>query len=342
MSINEEIETIAKKTKPIYLITGTNDYFENEIRKQIKKLIPKEDQMMNYAEYDMDNTSLATALDDALSVPFFGDRRVVIIKNAMFLTGSNPKGKLKHNPDELVSYLEHVPVETVLFIFVPAEKLDGRKNVVKKLKQKSTLLELESVSEQEISKIVKDKVASSGYQIETDALNELFSRTLGDLALIINELDKVFIYCKDSKVIEKDTIDKLVSKSLDQNVFGLVDDVVSGRVTKAIQFYGQLLEQKQEPIQINAILESQFRLLLQVKILAQHSYSPSMMTKELKVHPYRIKLANQSAKRFTIDYLQAAYLELVEIESKLKSSTDDPELLFEIFAIKFNNKKNSV
>lgn len=330
------------KQEPVYLVIGKNDYWENEIMQQIKKIIPAEEQTMNFATYDMEETPLAVALNDALSMPFFGEKRVVLIKNAYFLTGSHTKSKIKHDVEELEQYLDHPSAETILVILAPYDKLDGRKKIVKKLKSKSAMITLNDFSERETADFISHQVATRGYQIETDALNELYARTLGDLSKMMNELQKIFIYCNNSKQITVGVVDKLVAKSLDQNVFALVDYIVTGKTTQAIQFYHQLLEQKQEPIQINAILESHFRLLLQIKILMKHSYSQNMITNTLKVHPYRVKLAMQSSLKFSLTYLKDAYLQLIQIECKLKSSTVNPELLFEMFAIKLGQKKNSI
>ena len=47
MTLIDKIKTISKNQEPVYLITGKNDYWENEVMKQIKKIIPEEEQTMN-------------------------------------------------------------------------------------------------------------------------------------------------------------------------------------------------------------------------------------------------------------------------------------------------------
>ena len=42
MTLIDKIKTISKNQEPVYLITGKNDYWENEVMKQIKKIIPEE------------------------------------------------------------------------------------------------------------------------------------------------------------------------------------------------------------------------------------------------------------------------------------------------------------
>ena len=83
----------------------------------------------------MEETPLASALNDAMSVPFFGDRRIVIVNNPYFLTGEKKKNKVEHDIDGLLKYLEY-PLETTTLVFIaPYEKLDERKKVVKTLKK---------------------------------------------------------------------------------------------------------------------------------------------------------------------------------------------------------------
>ena len=147
MTLIDKIKTISKNQEPVYLITGKNDYWENEVMKQIKKIIPEEEQTMNFATFDMEETPLSVAINDALSIPFFGEKRLVLIKNAYFLSGSHSKNKIKHNIEELEQYLDNPSIETVLIILAPYDKLDVRKKIVKKLKSKSSMITLNDFSE---------------------------------------------------------------------------------------------------------------------------------------------------------------------------------------------------
>ncbi|WP_369404064.1 hypothetical protein [Secundilactobacillus similis] len=72
---------------------------------------------MNYASYDMETTPVAQALDDAMSAPFFGDKRLVFVDRAYFLTTETHRGsKIEHDMASLTSYLEH-PEPTTILVF---------------------------------------------------------------------------------------------------------------------------------------------------------------------------------------------------------------------------------
>ncbi|USS86430.1 DNA polymerase III subunit delta [Fructilactobacillus cliffordii] len=338
MAISQIIEQISTAPQPLYLVIGRSDYWENQILSRLQQLIPTEERTMNFATYDLEETSLGDALNDAQSVPFFGDQRVVVIQNAAFLTGMKGKATGKQELDDLTAYLQNPSPATVLVVFAPYEKLDNRKKVTKQLKKSATLIDLNAISERETTEFVRHFIQKQDYQIEPDAVSELFARTQGDLTLIMNELQKLFLFCREQHVITVDAVNQLVAKSTTQNVFDLSDDLLAGKTNTAIEFYHELLMQREDPIKINALLESQFRLLLQVKILQQHGQSQAHMAQMLKVHPYRIKIASRMIARFSVSYLEESFAALVEIEHKLKSSTVNPELLFEMFAIQFSQK----
>ena len=63
------------------------------------------------------------------------------------------------------------------------------------------------------------------------------------------------------------------------------------------------------------------------------------MIKEVLPHPFRVKLAMQNARKFSNNSLKSAYLGLTEIEEKLKTSSQNPELLFQLFLTKYAYKK---
>ena len=53
----------------------------------IASMIPEDQQAMNFGRYDMQQTPVGAALNDATSMPFFGDYREVVIDDPYFLTG---------------------------------------------------------------------------------------------------------------------------------------------------------------------------------------------------------------------------------------------------------------
>ncbi|MBW1605451.1 DNA polymerase III subunit delta [Lactobacillus sp. Sy-1] len=332
-----EVTTQLKKGElaPIYLVTGKQTYLMEQLKKQFVKMIPEADQTMNLASYDMDSTPLSEAMNDAMSAPFFGEHRLVIINNPLFLTGEKGKGKIDHATDELINYVQNPLPSTILVVMAPYEKLDARKKIVKMLKKQAVWVDLQEVNENETKKYVGQYLNHRGYQIDQSVMESLIQRTDGQLSAIMNDLPKLMIYCQKEKQITRDSVANLVTKTLNQNIFTLVDLVLKKQTTSAVSLYQELLMDGQSSIQINAVLLGQFRLLLQVMVLKNYGYSQGKLASSLKVHPYRVKLALQTSRHYQFKDLKRAFLGLTDIERQLKSTNESPELLFEMFMLKF-------
>lgn len=337
MTINELLKTLATggQLAPVYLIMGQADYLQRRLKAAFKATVPDEEQTMNYASYDMDTVPLAVALDDAMAAPFFGERRVVCIDNPQFLTGETKKQKVEHDVASLQTYLGAPMESTVLVFFAPYEKLDGRKKVSKQLKKVATSIEIGNFSERDVRQFVTTQLKQDGYTMDPAALGELIQRTDADLTLMMAELPKLELFAYPEKTIQPDAVTGLVAQTLTQNVFDLVNQVLAKDTAKAVTLYRELLLAKEEPLKINAILQGQFRLLIQTKVLAKQGYSQGKLASLLKVHPYRIKLALQSQRRFRLTDLNQAYLGLFRVEKQMKSTSMEPEMLFSLFMTQF-------
>jgi len=337
VTINELLKTLEHggQLANVYLILGQADYLQRRLKTGFKNSVPAEEQTMNFASYDMDTVPLAVALDDAMAAPFFGERRVVCIDNPQFLTGETKKQKVDHDIDSLQTYLGAPMPSTVLVFFAPYEKLDGRKKVSKQLKKVATTIEIGNFAEREVRQFIESQLKQDGYSMAPAALNELIQRTDADLTLMMSELPKLELFSLPSKTIELTAVTGLVRQTLTQNVFDLVNRVLAKDTAGAVTLYRELLQAKEEPLRINAILQGQFRLLIQTKVLAKQGYSQGKLASILKVHPYRIKLALQSQRRFKLTDLNRAYLGLFRVEQQMKSTAMAPEMLFSLFMTQF-------
>ncbi|MGP6138776.1 DNA polymerase III subunit delta [Jeotgalibaca sp. A127] len=339
MSYATEIANIKKgQFSPIYLLLGTESYFIEEARAALMEyVVPKEDQELNVGMYNMDEVPLGNALEDAESLPFFGERRLVIIDNPIFLTGEKPKGNLEHDVAWLESYLENPSESTILAIFAPYEKLDNRKKISKLLKKHATTVDVKPLEADASRKFLSQMIANAGYNMDRQTVQFFFERIEDQLSKGVQELEKLFLSARDDKIITKQMVEDLVPRNLEQNIFEIVTYVMKKDAEKAIRIYRDLLLQKEEPIKINAILLGQFRLLIQVFLLSKQGYQQPDMAKVLKIHPYRVKLASQQIRKMDGQKLMQAYLGLVETEEKMKTGDGMKEVQFELFMLKYAN-----
>ncbi len=72
---------------PVYLLYGTEQYLLNETKqKMIAGALQEEELDFNLSVFDLEETPIEVALEDAETFPFLGERRLVFLHNPTFLT----------------------------------------------------------------------------------------------------------------------------------------------------------------------------------------------------------------------------------------------------------------
>lgn len=102
----------------------------------IRRALSDEEREWNVSTYDCEETPIEVALEDAETLPFFGERKIVIVKQPYFLTAEKGKEKVEHDVKRLEAYIDKpAPFSSVMFVG-SYEKLDERKksdeSVIKK------------------------------------------------------------------------------------------------------------------------------------------------------------------------------------------------------------------
>lgn len=336
-NIQQELANIRQGNfSSVYLVLGEERYFIERIRETlIENVLDEEAIDLNFSSFDMKENTISDVLFEAASFPFFGDRKLIFVQDPFFLTGKKVRNAPEHHLEELEDYLENPAEFSIMVFFAPYEKLDGRKKISKLVKKKAEVIDVSAPRPNESSRYIKEVVKEKGYRFSEGAFQLFTERTDGDLTSMMHELDKLFLYHADSKNITKNSIQQLVPKTLEQNVFELNTKVLNNQVEASIETYHDLLVQKEEPIKIVALLISQFRLLLQVKILQRQGYQQNDIAKVLKVHPYRVKLALQNIRKYNQALLSEALNYLIDADFKMKTGQIDQELQVELFIMRF-------
>ncbi|QKS70841.1 DNA polymerase III subunit delta [Paenalkalicoccus suaedae] len=320
---------------PIYLLYGTETYLiEDIIQKVINSVLHVDEHDMKLVRYDMTETSIDEAIEEAYTFPFMGGMKVVIAQDAGFLTGAKQKLSFEHTIQKLVEYVDHAPEETVFILTTGAEKLDERKKVVKSLKKSATVLHAAPLEQKELMQWIAEKAKELGVTIEREAASYLIEVVGDHLLLLSSELSKLALYNGDETTITKKEVELLVPRSFEQDIFALVDAVVKRNATRSMRIYRDLLKQKEAPLKILSLMVRQFRILYQVKQLVKQGYGEKMIAGRIKQHPYAVKLASKQVASFQTSELANLIKELAELDFSIKTGKVSDELGVELFLLK--------
>lgn len=333
MTITETWKQIKQKQiAPIYLLFGKEEFLIQETKQLLlKSILTEEEKDFNFSVYDMEETPVEAALEDAETLPFFGDKKVLFLHNPYFLTAEKPKAKVEHTLSRLEAYLQEPAPFSVVVFAAPYEKLDERKKITKALKKKAVTVEAKKLSERELKAWIKDRAKEDGIEMGEDAIELMLTLAGTNMFMLTNEVDKLALYASGEKKVDAGMVEKLVARSLEQNIFSLIDKVVARKPEEALRIYYDLLKQNEEPIKILALLSGQFRLIYQVKELARRGYGQQQIAGFLKVHPFRIKLAARQAGQFNDEELAAIMKQLAQADYQMKTGGMNKSLLIELF-----------
>ncbi|WP_144547741.1 DNA polymerase III subunit delta [Bacillus sp. X1(2014)] len=321
-----------KEFAPIYLLFGTESFLINETKQLLlNHILTEEEKDFNFASYDLEETPIEVAIEDAETFPFLGEKKVIFLHNPVFLTAEKSKDKAVHNLSRFEMYLKEPSPYSVLVISAPYEKLDERKKITKELKRHAEVVEAKKLNEHDLRNWVKGRAKNSGIEFEPDAIDQLLALVGTNMFMITSEVDKLALYASGEKRIDIGLVEKLVARSLEQNIFTLIEKVVQRKLDEALRIYYDLLKQNEEPIKILALLAGQFRLIYQVKELSRRGYGQQQIAGYLRTHPFRVKLALGQANKFTDEELAHLIDLLAEADYQMKTGGMNKSLLIEMF-----------
>lgn len=301
----------------IYLIeTDSEEIIHQKIEDILKQNKLSKD---NLIIYDMEEVNVLVAIMDLDTYGFFNETKVVHCKNSFFLgTG---KGEIEHSIDTLTKYLNNPNPNNILILSV--SKCDGKKNIVKLLKEKANVIDVKF----DLEKFIKDQ--TKGYEIKLDVIKYLIESCCSDIERIKNELDKLMCY-KDDKKITKEDIDLIVIKKMDNNIFDLIDAIISKNKEKSLKIYSEMVNYGEDVFRIFVSLANQIRLIYQVKVLRDLSNDEIAIKLNLK-NPKQVVALRYKIDKYTSSELLDYLYRLAIMDEELKTGKSIDTIVFPTF-----------
>ena len=319
-----------KKIPPVILIYGEEQFLIESVMNQVANRLGNERQADEaLIQYDLEEVSIDDVVMEAETYPFFADHKLVVANQAYFLTAKQVKTQVEHNLDRLLDYLAQPVDFSTLVVVAPYDKLDERKKVTKQLKKQAMVVHCEAVKAWEIDKWVAH--LAKRYQVYLDQAAEqmLVNETGTNLGLLEKEIEKLALYVGENGKVTAEIAQDLVSRQGNATGLTLVDMVITKNLSGAIKIYRDLLKLNEEPIALIGLLASQLRTIYQVKVLLRKGYRQQQMAKELRVHPYVVKMSLEREKKFSLDALYRYIEACTDTDQAIKQGKMDKELAFE-------------
>ena len=323
--LNEDLKSGSFKS--IYLLYGEESYLRRQYKNRfVKAMIPNGD-TLNYNYYEGESIVVGQVIEVAETLPFFSDCRLIVLEDSGFF---------KSAENALVSVLQKLP-ETTRIIFVEKE-IDRRKKLYKVIEANGRIAQLSRQSDPVLIQWITNIVKESGKQMEYSTIQYLLEKIGNDMENIHNELMKLVAYVDEGTVITKTDIDDICSVQVESQVFDLTRAVAQGNSKKALALYYDLLELKEKPFGILALMLLEYRRIFQVKDLVDQGVNQKEISQKTGINPYFVETYRSRAKGFTSEGLKSILEEIGQLDQDIKRGLIKDQLAVEMFIVRHSSR----
>ncbi len=312
--------------KQMYLLTGEEEYLKNMYKNRLKTALTAPDDLMNFNVYVGKNIDVHQVIDQAETMPFFAERRLILIEDSGFFKNAAP---------ELAEYLPTMPAETYM-VFVESE-VDKRSKMYKAVKAGGRIVELKRQDEKTLNAWVLQTLKKNGRRITGDALRTFLEKTGDDMENISNELEKLMSYTLDKDGIEREDVEQICTETTENKIFDMIRAMTEKRQRQALDLYYDLLSLKEPAMRVLFLIARQFNQMLQLRDLREQGLDSASIAAKAGVAPFIAKRTLAQASRYELSDLKKAVQECVETEEAVKTGRMGDQLAVEMLIVKFSS-----
>lgn len=312
----------------VYLLYGEEAYLKKQYKDKLKHAMVPEGDTMNFSAFEGKSINPKEIIDLAETLPFFADRRVILIENSGFF---------KNACEELAEYLPQVAPATH-FIFVEDE-VDKRSKMYKAAKASGRIVEFLPQTEELLTRWILGRLKREGKNITGSVMQLFLTKTGTDMGNIDRELEKLLCYTLDRDVITAEDVEAVVTEQTTNKIFEMVNAVAEHNQRRALDLYYDLLTLKEPPMRIMFLISRQFQILFHIRDMAAKGLDQQTMAKKAGIPPFAVRKNVSQAKGFTMEQLKQALRDGAELEEAVKTGRMDDQMAVELFLMKYSAKQ---
>lgn len=306
----------------IYLMTGEEFYLVYQFRNKLLKALTDIEDNMNYMVFKGENAKPDNISEFALTMPFFADRRVLLIEHSDFFKKGN---------EEMEKVLEELP-DTTVIIFVETN-IDKRNRLYKLVQSKGVIAEFNKQDSATLMKWISRNFTDEDYEIENAALYKMLEAIGDDMNILSNEIEKLKNYCHDSKSITVAAVEEICISQVEGKIFDMMDALSKRDKETTIELYNDLLLLKEPPMRLLYLITRQYNLLLKAKLALKKDDNPSYIASVLKVPPFTVKKYINQSNAYSYEELLAKLDRCQDADTHIKTGKYSDKMSVELLIV---------
>ena len=317
----------------LVLLYGTESYMTDGAVSMMKKAYLGEGaEDMDYAVIDTrtgDRFDMSR-LEEMISMPpWMSSRRLVVVKQ------SGVPGKELDDKD--AGILKNIPSSAVV-VFCE-ETADSRKKAFKVFQQYGTVASMSGFEEDELTGWISKRFAKDNIRIGFEAADSMASRCAGNMMELVNEINKLTLYCqgKGYSEVTPDIVELCCPPDLSGKIFDIMDACGSGNASIALGTLEKLIANKEPLARIRASIVNHIKAM----IMAKEAGNADVLAERTGMHVFRAGKLVSQARNFSMKSLISLYLAAADSDSDFKHGLIDERYSLEIILVKASAGRNA-
>jgi DNA polymerase III subunit delta len=306
-----------------FLVFGADDYLKKRVVDLIiEKVLPKEFREFDFVIQYGDEAKVADIIDNLDTGPFMADRKLILLKKY---------DKLKTaEQQKLVGALEKGNNSNVLVM--TAETFDSRLKISKAILKMGPVVNCRSPYKHEdmIPWLVQE-VRAAKKSIDERAAMLFVNKVDLDYMTASQELEKLLIFCKDTKAISPEDVQTCTGDSVAYSVFDLLNAVGDRNIRKSFVILENMLENDESILLVIAMLNRFFLQIWRINSLKQKRVPDFDITSHHLNDVYYLFRKNhlRYATRYPLKIIPEVFRTMLETDIEIKSTDIDHKVVIE-------------
>ena len=283
---------------------------------------------MNVVVLDCTKTKEESVFEELQASPFLAEKRLVVLENLLNMKKNTLQGRF-------LDFIEQnkLPETTILVIWDEGKafKSDAGK-LFDILKKEKYAQEFSTLAGTELRNWILQEVQTRKTTVDPLAVQYLMNNAPKSTWALSSLLDQLSAFAR-GRCISKEDVQIFLSEASDDNIFNLVDAIISKDSKRVFQMIDAQYAKGEDAQFIFAMLLRQFRILLELAdIDARGIFIPiDVLAKQTGLHPFVLKKSLPLAKKYSFAQLKKIYSELRDMDIKTKTGQGKQSLMIDFF-----------
>ena len=267
--VNQDLKN--NTLEKIYMICSEEHYILRDFKNKFISSFNSDD--FNYFLFERDNFNDLEVKNCILSHSFFVEKKLIIFDNVNLSDNKNI--------EEFIDYIKSSFDTNVILIL--ENEVPKKKKLVDFVKENGYFVEVKEQSRDILVKYITKKLNENKMQMSLSNVSYLLDKTNDNLSILNNELEKVICYSIGKSVIEKTDIDEIVSNTLEDKVYKMIENINKTDIKSVVSLYSELVALNVNPSSIISKIRYNYVQILKVKNLIDEGITIDAMLKRLNL-----------------------------------------------------------